>query len=175
VLKSCGVSDEDGRENMTRLSIWSGIICRLGLVGIMMLLIACGQQKETGEKQSQAVATKTQRYVDFDQVAHGGRLFHEHCAACHGANAQGAANWRQKGADGKYPPPPLDGTGHAWHHPKNILVMTIREGTGKLGGSMPAWGNKLSTQDMDDIIAWFQAKWSDEIYTEWVKRDSQAN
>jgi mono/diheme cytochrome c family protein len=40
---------------------------------------------------------------------------------------------------------------------------------------MPAWGNKLSTQDMDDIIAWFQAKWSDEIYTEWVKRDSQAN
>ena len=52
----------------------------------------------------------------------------------------------------KYPAPPLDGTGHAWHHPKKILLMTIRDGTGKLGGSMPAWGSQLSEQDMNDII-----------------------
>jgi len=54
------------------------------------------------------------------------------------------------------------------------LLMTIRDGTKRLGGSMPAWGDKLSDQDMRDIIAWFQAKWPEDIYTEWARRNARA-
>jgi mono/diheme cytochrome c family protein len=147
----------------------------LTLFAIMVLLTACGQQEEAEKKQSQPVVTMPQQNFDTARITRGGRLFKEYCAECHGDKAQGAANWRQKGADGKYPAPPLDGTGHAWHHPKKILLMTIRDGTGKLGGSMPAWGSQLREQDMNDIITWFQVKWPDEIYAEWVKRDAQSN
>jgi mono/diheme cytochrome c family protein len=55
-----------------------------------------------------------------------------------------------------------------------ILKRTIRDGTQKIGGSMPAWGDKLTEQDMDDVIAWFQAKWPDELYTAWYRNDQQS-
>lgn len=147
---------------------------RIGQVVILLLLTACGQQEETAKSESQLPANNAQRFADFNQVTRGGRLFQEYCAGCHGVDAEGAANWRQKGADGKYPAPPLNGTGHAWHHPEKVLLMTIRDGTARLGGSMPAWGDKLSEQDMRDIIAWFQAKWPEEIYAEWARRNAQA-
>ncbi|HID49890.1 MAG TPA: cytochrome c [Chromatiales bacterium] len=140
----------------------------------MLLLAACGQKEEEAKSGSLGAMPKPQRFADFNQVTRGGRLFQEYCASCHGVDAQGAANWRKKSADGKYPAPPLDGTGHAWHHPEKVLLMTIRDGTKRLGGSMPAWGDKLSDQDMRDIIAWFQAKWPEDIYTEWARRNARA-
>jgi mono/diheme cytochrome c family protein len=114
------------------------------------------------------------RSPDMAQIARGGKLYQQNCAACHGADAEGAPNWQQQGPDGKWPAPALNGTAHAWHHPMAILKRTIRDGTEKIGGSMPAWGDKLSEQEMDDIIAWFQARWPDELYTAWYRMDQQA-
>jgi mono/diheme cytochrome c family protein len=74
-------------------------------------------------------------------------------------------------ANGKFPPPPLNGSAHAWHHPQQVLVDTIKNGTAKLGGNMPAWKGKLSEQDIRAIIAWFQSKWSDEIYAAWYENN----
>lgn len=161
--------------NMNNPVIRSRIVWLIGSVMSMLLLTACGQQEDTARKAAQVAASSAQRFSDFGQVTRGGRLFQEYCASCHGVDAQGAANWRQKGADGKYPAPPLNGTGHAWHHPEKVLLMTIRDGTKRLGGSMPAWGDKLSEQDMRDIIAWFQAKWPQEIHAEWARRNARAN
>ena len=90
-------------------------------------------------------ATTVPHGLDAKLVARGGEIYKANCVACHGANAEGAPNWSKKGADGKFPPPPLDASGHGWHHPKSALVQTIREGTLKLGGGMPAWKDKLST------------------------------
>jgi hypothetical protein len=60
-------------------------------------------------------------------------------------HAQGLAeNWKQPGADGKYPAPPLNGTAHTWHHSAKGLVSTIQNGTISIGGNMPAWKGKLS-------------------------------
>ncbi len=69
------------------------------------------------------------RWYDTTQVHQGTKVFAEHCASCHGANAQGLAeDWKRPGPDGKYPPPPLDGSAHAWHHPLSVLRTAILDG-----------------------------------------------
>jgi mono/diheme cytochrome c family protein len=108
------------------------------------------------------------------RYARGGRLFVQHCARCHGRLAEGAPNWQQPDAEGRYPAPPLNGTAHAWHHPTAALKKVIREGTGKLGGNMPAMGSVVSDRDMDDIILWFQSHWPDELYQAWWEMELKA-
>ncbi len=117
------------------------------------------------------------RSFDYAQLQRGEKLFHANCAQCHGREAEGSPNWRQAGADGKYPPPPLNGTAHAWHHPNSVLMDVIKNGTIRIGGNMPPWRDKLSDAEIADIMVWFQAKWSDEVYAAWLgiaQRASQA-
>jgi mono/diheme cytochrome c family protein len=106
------------------------------------------------------------------QVARGGEIFRRNCAECHGANAQGAPDWHRRGADGKFPPPPLNGAGHAWHHPPAALKRTIREGTAQLGGSMPAWGDRLSGDEVDAVLAYIVTLWPEELYQAWRRRQA---
>ena len=64
-----------------------------------------------------------------NDLADGAALYAEHCASCHGADLEGAPDWRRRGADGLYPAPPHDETGHTWHHGDRLLF-----GYTKLGG-----------------------------------------
>lgn len=138
-------------------------------------LAGCG---ENGGKPladpSGIVITAPARVTDAAQMARGAKIYQAHCAACHGANAEGAPAWHRAGPDGKYPAPPLNGTGHDWHHPTSALKWTIREGTGKLGGNMPAWKDKLSDSDIEAVIAWFQSLWPEEVYKNWALMDAKA-
>lgn len=144
----------------------------------LLLLAGCDQaseqsgQQATGTQSSQVKVPS--RNSDFQQVLRGARIFQQNCATCHGKLAQGAPNWRQRDEEGKYPAPPLNGDGHTWHHPMNVLVSTIKNGTIPLGGSMPAWGDKLSEQEIQDVLAWVQAQWPDEIYARWYQRNQEA-
>ena len=104
----------------------------------------------------------------------GAEVFAQNCAECHGGNAEATPDWRKVNADGKYPPPPLNGTAHAWHHPLDMLRMTVRKGGAPVGGLMPSFEDKLSAGDIDAAIAFFQAKWPDEIYTAWLGRNGRA-
>lgn len=119
-----------------------------------------------------AGAAPVERWYDTEQVAQGKRLFSQQCATCHGGKAEGTPDWRKPGADGKYPPPPLNGTAHAWHHPHDILRRTVQEGGAKLGGSMPPFKDKLSPAEIDAVIAYVQSQWSDEIYNAWQDRQT---
>jgi mono/diheme cytochrome c family protein len=101
------------------------------------------------------------------QVSQGQQLFADHCAACHGAQAQGAQNWMQPDAIGNRPAPPLNGTGHAWHHSLADLANTISVGR----GNMPAWQFKLSDAEIMAVLAWTQSQWPAPTYTAW----SEAN
>jgi len=114
------------------------------------------------------------RWYDGQRVARGAEVFRQHCAVCHGAKAEGARDWQKAGPDGKYPAPPLNGTAHAWHHPIVALRDTIRNGTARLGGSMPPWKEKLSDADIEATIAWFQSHWPDELYAAWARMDEES-
>ena len=71
------------------------------------------------------------------------------------------------------PAPPLNGTGHAWHHPQKVLIDVIKNGTARLGGNMPPWKDRLSDQEIEDIIAWFKAQWPDELYAAWDRMNRE--
>ena len=138
------------------------------------LLVACQQSTQTAAPQAASSAGPVSRWYQAQQVARGAKVFRQNCAACHGANAEGAPNWQKPGPDGKYPAPPLNGTAHAWHHPIASLKDTIRNGTARIGGSMPPWKDKLSEADIEAAIAWFQSHWPDELYTAWARMDEES-
>ena len=79
-------------------------------------------------------------------------------------------NWKQTDANGNYPPPPLNGTAHAWHHDLDLLRRTVREGGAKLGGQMPAFEGVLDAEEIDSVVAFFQSKWPDDLYQRWAGR-----
>lgn len=114
------------------------------------------------------------RVIDVGKVARGERIFLENCSECHGKNAEGDQNWREKGDDGKYPPPPLNGTAHAWHHPNKGLQEYVKFGSRDPKGNMKGFEGKLSEEEIDDAIAFFQSKWSEDIYSAWASRDQEA-
>lgn len=138
-----------------------------GLLLTLLSLSACEVADRDGERaQAFAEPAPLARNTEPQTIAAGAALFQEHCARCHGADAQGATDWRKAGADGHFPPPPLNGTGHAWHHPSEVLMEVIMDGS-LGGGNMPAWRGKLTDTEVKAIIAWFQSLWSDDVYAVW--------
>ena len=151
---------------------------QLIVVGLLSLLLAaCSGEQEAAKSTSSKAAIESspaslKPWYAFNQVSTGAKVFRDNCASCHGSRGEGANNWRQAGPDGMYPAPPLNGSGHAWHHPLNILFHTIKNGSPGGQGNMPAWNSKLSDEEIVSVIAWFQSKWPREIYHAWLKRDA---
>lgn len=112
-----------------------------------------------------------ERWYSETQVVKGKAVFDTNCAICHGAEAAGTSDWRKPMADGRYPPPPLNGTAHGWHHPRDALRLQIKQGGAQLGGWMPPMGQSLTDEQVDEVIAYFQSLWPDNIYTAWLERD----
>ncbi|MCG8074568.1 MAG: cytochrome c [Candidatus Thiodiazotropha taylori] len=143
-------------------------------------LAGCSDQKPaTAESNSDLASTfpttLSERWYTQKQVARGQDLYQTYCAECHKPDASGTTEWRTLDVNGKLPPPPLNGTAHTWHHPLSVLRRTVRLGGVPLGGSMPGFSDKLSAEQIDEILAWIQTHWSDEIYRIWYERDTQAN
>jgi mono/diheme cytochrome c family protein len=125
-----------------------------------LLLAACGPASDGAD-------TVPGRWYTSAQVESGRALFGEHCAVCHGAEASGTTEWRTPGPDGHYPPPPLDGSAHAWHHSLAQLDRSIAKGGVEFGGVMPGFAAVLDEDQRMATIAWFQSRWPDDIYAKW--------
>lgn len=150
----------------------------LWIVGISVLLAACGSESSDSDGEAFDAATvslspdaQTGRWYSEAQVEQGREVFGQFCASCHGKAAEATEDWKVADANGNYPPPPLNGSAHAWHHPLAVLDQVIRDGTADMGGSMPAWGRVIDAEQRLAVIAGFQAYWSDEIYDIWLKRE----
>lgn len=111
------------------------------------------------------------RWYSEEQVKRGAPLYQATCSGCHGPDAASTPEWRTPNEQGHYPPPPLNGTAHAWHHSLDLLRKTVREGGAPIGGSMPPFRDLLSDEETDSILAWVQSHWSDEIYQRWMERN----
>lgn len=119
---------------------------------------------------SHGLLAEEDRLPGAEQLKQGKLLFQQNCAACHGSSAESVANWKERNNDGNYPPPPLDGSGHTWHHSPQLLKKTIKQGGIQNDGVMPPFGSLLNEADMESIIAYFQSKWPDRIYRSWADR-----
>jgi mono/diheme cytochrome c family protein len=140
-------------------------------LGLGISLSGCSEHGEHSDHAGASSAgSELQRSRDFARIANGQALFTQHCAVCHGEQAQGDPDWRYRDESGHFPPPPLNGTAHAWHHPWQDLHRVIRDGQ----NNMPAWDGVLTEAEIDDTIAWFQSLWPDEVYAAWHVIDSRA-
>lgn len=106
---------------------------------------------------------------DNADPAAGMALYQENCASCHGEKLQGEPDWRSQGEDGKLPAPPHDETGHTWHHGDALLFSYTKLG-GKesmaqqgldFNSGMPGFGDRLSDQQIWDILAFIRSTWPD--------------
>jgi mono/diheme cytochrome c family protein/peroxiredoxin len=114
-----------------------------------------------------------ERTSDSKAVAYGRTVYEANCQVCHGVDAAGTADWQKPDEDGRYPPPPLNGTAHTWHHDRDVLRRIILNGTKDIGGNMPAWSDILSDDDVDRVMEWLTSLWPDRVYDMWSERNSQ--
>lgn len=139
------------------------------LSAIFLILSSCNPAPQSTSEDFPG-SDPTERWYSQAQVATGAQVFANNCAVCHGDSAQGTAeDWRERLDDGSFPPPPLNGSAHAWHHPRSLLIQVINEGGVAFGGKMPGFEEALSDDEKFAAIAYFQNFWSDGIYADWVQ------
>ncbi|MGK7369235.1 MAG: c-type cytochrome [Candidatus Halalkalibacterium sp. M3_1C_030] len=109
------------------------------------------------------------RWFTKQQHKLGKTVYSENCARCHGQYGQSIVdNWKRPNPDGTFPPPPLNGSAHTWHHPFEVLMRTINDGGAPVGGTMPAFGDSLTNEEKIAVIAYFQSLWDNKTYERWV-------
>ena len=119
---------------------------------------------------SSSPATIKGRWYTAVQVSHGEELYTAHCLTCHGVRGRATPNWRERLPNGDYPPPPLNGTAHTWHHPLAQLRRTLADGGAPFGGTMPPFRNTLNREDRDAVLAYIQSLWPERVYRLWEQR-----
>lgn len=146
------------------------------LASLIAGLVLAGCEREPGAMPGQETEEgPVVRNMDAEQVARGHAVYAKHCMECHGENGKGQpGDWRIRDAEGRFPPPPLDDSAHAWHHPTAVLLEVIRDGSPGGAGNMPAWRGKLSEAEMQDVVAYIKSLWSDEVYRLWWQVEQQS-
>ncbi len=142
---------------------------KCSLLLLALVCVAC-REAQHNDSGTDNPSFSGERWYSDEQVAAGALVFQQNCAVCHGSSAQGTVDdWRERLPDGSFPPPPLDGSAHAWHHPRSVLIQVINEGGVELGGKMPGFDSVLVADEKLAAIAYFQDFWSDEIYANWLQ------
>lgn len=102
--------------------------------------------------------------VTVETLALGQALYAETCASCHGAKLEGQPEWKRRLPSGRMPAPPHDASGHTWHHADDALFRITKEGVEAVVGGgyesdMPAFGDKLSDDEILAILAFIKSTW----------------
>lgn len=78
----------------------------------------------------------------------GQEIFEDNCAACHRSNGEGLP--------AKFPA--LKGNAFVMGDPKPVLDTVVHGRRGKLG-QMPAWGPKLTDQEIAAVVSYIRNAW----------------
>ena len=101
-------------------------------------------------------------------VARGKIIYENNCVSCHQVNLIGAENWKGLDEDGHRKAPPLNGTGHTWHHDDATLHNIIKYGLAKIvknyDGKMIGFGHKINNKQVDSVLSYIKSHWEDKIY-----------
>ncbi len=100
---------------------------------------------------------------DAKLVSRGEEVYQQFCASCHGANLEGQPDWRSPLPDGSFRAPPHDSTGHTWHHPDDLLLEIIAEGSDPaFGGTMQGFADVIEEQDRVAVLEFIKSQWGQE-------------
>ena len=105
-------------------------------------------------------------------IARGKIIYQNNCISCHQVNLVGVENWKELDEDGHRKSPPLNGTGHTWHHDDATLHNIIKYGLVKLvknyQGKMLGFEDKLKDKDIDSVLAYIKNFWPDDMYQQQI-------
>jgi mono/diheme cytochrome c family protein len=158
-------------------------LCALAVAALLMACERKPEQTQSAAPQppaSSATATTAlttlptpTRDFSIQNLSRGAALYAEHCLQCHGPEGQGHPDW-QTPSDGTFTAaPPLNGKGNDWKRSKTQLVAVIKQGAHRNGSPvMPAYQDRLSDDDIDNVLTWLQAFWPPEVYQRWLKANS---
>lgn len=108
-------------------------------------------------------------YKNAQEIAAGQKIYQANCAACHGDDLQGEANWQQPKATGRMPAPPHDETGHTWHHSDELLFNLTKYGIARLSNNpdyqtdMPIYEDVLKDDEIIAVLAYIKSTWPTEV------------
>jgi len=99
-----------------------------------------------------------------EAVRLGQELYGKNCAACHGADLGGQANWQTAGADGTLPAPPLNDSAHAWQHGDRLLFKYTKWGGAVVSlpdfkSAMPSFRGTLSDAEIWATLSYVKSTW----------------
>ena len=125
-----------------------------------------------------ADAVPSIRHADQRIVDRGRNIYARECASCHGGSLQGQLNWRVRLPNGRLPAPPHDASGHTWHHSDRVLFDITKRGPAAYSDGyatdMPAFGSRLSDEDIAAALAFIKSTWSYDILQRQLRINSQA-
>jgi len=104
---------------------------------------------------------------DVDSINSGRAIYEQHCASCHGANAEGAPNWQERDALGELPAPPHNAEGHTWRHSDAALYEMVSKGwrdpfNKSKRMTMPAFSDALTPEQIRAVISYLRTLWTPE-------------
>ena len=100
-------------------------------------------------------------------IDNGEILYQKNCSSCHMKNLSGHPKWQNElDTDGHRQAPPLNGTGHTWHHAPKDLFQTIRYGYKKIDPNYK--GKMIGNENLTDdevwsILNYIKSVWPDNI------------
>jgi len=101
-------------------------------------------------------------------IARGKIIYENNCVSCHQVNLVGAESWKGLDEDGHRKAPPLNGTGHTWHHDDATLHKIIKYGLvgiiSDYKGKMVGFEDNLSDKDIDSVLVYIKSYWPDDNY-----------
>lgn len=131
-------------------------------MALAVLLAACTESQAPGDD-------SRSNPRDAARVALGQKVYMQHCASCHGANLEGQPNWKHRLPNDRLPAPPHDDSGHTWHHPDQVLFAIVKNGmvppyaSQGYESDMPAFGGKLSDDEVWAALAFIKSRWSRKV------------
>lgn len=108
------------------------------------------------------------------KIDDGRSIYIEKCSSCHGNELEGNKFWRtKKDIDGNNLPPPLNGSGHTWHHSPdqlfNIIKYGIKHFDPNYEGNMRGF-DELSDDEIHSILEFIISTWPEEIREQYTEK-----
>lgn len=150
---------------------------RYGVVALLVVAAIGAALAVSGLQQAERLGADPD---NAEQVAVGRTVYDSACAACHGKSLEGQPNWRTPLADGGYPGPPHDASGHTWHHPDELLFRITKHGGQSTAGegfksNMPPFMNVLSDQEIWAVLAYIKSRWPAELRRRQAETNQRAS
>jgi len=146
-------------------NIFYGIIIFISLVLLVWFQL---KDPNMNSKMFNLISPANAKNID---IFKGMELYTKNCASCHMGNLAGNPDWKSGvDDDGQRLPPPLNGTGHTWHHSPDQLFQVIRYGYKKFDPNYKGkmLGNEdLSEDDVWSILGYIKSIWPEEIITKY--------